>query len=82
MQQSKRVLGLNVAAEGPVLQTQEVVREMRAGVRQVIECNTHRYAHVCKYVYNMYFKWMCIPRVIINSRAFWISVRTILVLML
>jgi hypothetical protein len=82
MQQSKRVLGLNVEAERPMLLSQEVVREIRAGVRQVVEYNTHEYTCVCKYVYNMYFEWICISRVIVNSRAFWISVRTILVLML
>jgi len=43
MQQSKRVLGLNVEAEKPMLLSQEVVREIRAGVRQVVEYNTHEY---------------------------------------
>ncbi len=82
MQQSKRVLGLNVEAEGSMLQSQEVNREIMAGVRQVVEYNTHKYMCVCKYEYNMCFKCICISRVIVNSRAFWISVRTILVLML
>ncbi len=45
IENSKRVLGLNVVAGDRMPQPQEMVREMRGGVRQVAEykCSTYKY---------------------------------------